>query len=167
MAQFNTDLDEWLITVANTRKVRRIGNASPIANITDELAAMRRLPPMMPHGGFTDRRKLGRNYLFRVLGNDYSCPPEFIGRLIDIHASLSAVVFTFAGRVVAEHLRCIDTGQTIIDPTHVTAAGHLRRAFQEQPPALPIQSSGTQVEYRSLADYDKVFGITLGDSPEE
>lgn len=167
MDQFNTELDEWLITVANTRKVRRIGNASPIASITDELAAMRRLPPLMPRGGFTDRRKLGRNYLFRVLGNDYSCPPEFIGRLIDIHAGLSHVVFTFAGRVVAEHPRCIDSGQTIIDPTHIAAAGQLRRAFQERPPALPIQSPGTQVEYRSLADYDKVFGITLHDSPDE
>ncbi|ALE04732.1 hypothetical protein AL755_02980 (plasmid) [Arthrobacter sp. ERGS1:01] len=167
MEHFNTDLDEWLITVANHRKVRRIGNTSPIANMSDELVAMRRLPPLMPRGGFTDRRKLGRNYLFRVLGNDYSCPPEFIGRLIDIHASLTTITFTYAGRVVAEHPRCIDTGQTLINPAHVTAAGQLRRAFQERPPALPIQSPGNQVEYRSLADYDKVFGITLHDIPDE
>lgn len=157
---FNTALDEWLISVANNRKVRRIGNSSPIANITDELLNMRRLPPLMPRGGFTDRRKLGRTYLFRVLGNDYSCPPDYIGRMIDIHAGLSNVSFTFNGRLIAEHSRCIDTGQTLIHPEHVTTAGTLRQAFHDRPPAISSHAPGTVVEYRTLSDYDDVFGIT-------
>ncbi|MET3172783.1 UNVERIFIED_ORG: transposase [Arthrobacter sp. UYCu721] len=162
---FNAQLDQWLITVANARKVRRIGNTTPAANIRDDLNAMMPLPPMMPKGGFSDRRKLGRDYVFRVLGNDYSCPPELIGKMIDIHAGLTTVLFVHQGRTAAEHPRCIDTGKIIIDPEHINQAEHLRRAFQTRSPASPVHTAGARVEYRALSTYDDVFGISIRDEP--
>lgn len=163
LEQFNELLDDWLATVANTREVRRLNNKTPAQVIREDLAAMRPLPPIMPRGGFTDRRKLSRDYLFRVLGNDYSCPPEYIGRMIDIHASLDTVVFSFQGKKVASHDRCIDSGKTVISPEHQKQAEYLRHAYQHRNQSRADSAQLTTVERRNLADYDEVFGIDIND----
>jgi hypothetical protein len=42
------------------------------------------LPPVGPAVGFTDRVRLPRDYYVRVLGNDYSVDPRWIGRFVDV-----------------------------------------------------------------------------------
>ena len=53
-----------------------------------------KLPPIAPVVGFQHRVRLSRDYYVRVVGNDYSVDPRVIGRLVDVHTSLSEVVVT-------------------------------------------------------------------------
>ena len=156
---FNTQLGGWLPR-ANQRVLRRTGT-QPALKVADDVAAMMALPPVAPSVGFTDRVRLGRDYYVRVLGNDYSVDPAAIGRFVDITASLTSVSVSCAGQVVAEHQRCWDTRRSITDPTHVTRAAVLRRAYQGRPAAgtRPATTGEALVGVRALSDYDDLFAL--------
>jgi transposase len=153
---FNGQLADWLPR-ANSRTVRRI-SARPVDVIGLDRAAMMDLPPIAPAVGFTDRVRLPRDYYVRVLGNDYSVDPRWIGRFVDVSAGLEFITVAVNGQQVARHDRCWATGRTITDPEHVAIAKGLRTAFQA--PRPPI---GTDSLERDLADYDTAFGVTLED----
>ena len=76
-----------------------------------------------------------------------------------ITADLEQVVVTLAdsrgGVRVARHARCWATHQTLTDTAHDQAAARLRKACRQQsaPPA------DTEVAYRDLADYDRLFAL--------
>jgi hypothetical protein len=59
------------------------------------------------------------------------------------------------GRIVADHERIWAGHQSISDPTHVTVANALRR--QRVGALRPVAAS--EVETRSLADYDIALGL--------
>jgi hypothetical protein len=89
-----------------------------------------------------------------VDANDYSVHPSVVGRRVEVAAGLDTVTVRCAGRVVAEHQRCLAKHQTITDPAHRAAAEMLRE--------LPrTKSTGPEqaVEQRSLSDYDAAFGL--------
>ena len=65
-----------------------------------------------------------------------------------------------AGNVVTRHPRSWTTGVTITDPEHVTKAATLRHQFQTPRPVT------TDVAVRDLADYDRLFGITISNSDQ-
>ncbi len=153
---FNGQLAGWL-PGANSRTVRRI-HARPVDVIGLDRAAMLDLPPVGPAVGFTDRVRLPRDYYVRVLGNDYSVDPRWIGRFVDVSAGLETVAVTVNGQPVARHDRCWATGRTITDPEHVQVAKGLRTAFQT--PRAPIVGESLD---RDLADYDTAFGVSLED----
>ncbi len=133
-ADYNTQLEEWL-PKANSRVLRRTGE-KPGVLIAEDIAAMRVLPPVAPVVGTSTRVRLGRDYYVRIASNDYSVNPTVIGRFVDVHASLTQVVVSCAGAVVATHVRCWAVRQTITDPTHVAVAGELRTAYQARTTAL-------------------------------
>jgi hypothetical protein len=113
--------------------------------------------------GTTIRVRLGRDYYVRIAGNDYSVNPTVIGRFVDVHAGLTEVVASCAGRVVASHVRCWASRQTITDPTHVEVAAGLRTAYQARTAALrgsvAATGTGTEVGVRALSDYDELFAL--------
>jgi transposase len=156
---YNTQLAGWLPR-ANTRVLRRTGQ-QPGIRISEDVAAMRALPPVAPAVGITSRVRLGRDYYVRVAGNDYSVDPHMIGRFVDVHAGLDEIVVTCAGILVATHLRCWATHQNITDPAHVVAATELRSAYQARTAATrgPRAATGAEVGQRSLSHYDEVFGL--------
>jgi len=156
---YNTQLAGWLPR-ANARMLRRTGQ-QPGMRVAEDAAAMRALPPVAPAVGITTRVRLGRDYYVRVAGNDYSVDPHMIGRFVDVHAGLDEVAVTCAGTLVATHLRCWATHQSITDPAHVVAAAELRGAYQARSSATrgPAAAAGTEVGQRSLAHYDEVFGL--------
>ena len=106
--------------------------------------------------------RLGRDYYVRIAGNDYSVDPTVIGRVVDVHAGLTAVSVTCAGLPVADHLRCWTTRRTITDPAHVVTAGVLRTAFKDRTAAVrgPAAAAGAVVGVRALSDYDDLFDLT-------
>ncbi len=150
---FNLQLADWL-PIANSRLVRRL-SARPNELIGTDRAAMAALPPIGPAIGFSYRARLPRDYYLRVLGNDYSIDPVVIGRMIDVHADLDAVVARCDGLLVANHHRAWSKALTITDPDHVRSAARLREAFAHK------NSHTTQDDdlTRDLADYDARFGV--------
>jgi len=77
-----------------------------------------------------------------------------IGRRIEVVADLARVRVICDGKVVADHERAWAKHQTVSDPEHVRAAKGLRRERLRVVPA-----ADTDVEIRSLRDYDTALGI--------
>ncbi len=158
-ADFNAQLAGWLPR-ANNRQVRHL-HARPVDLIAQDRASMSALPPMNPQFGFQHRVRLPRDYYVSVLGNDYSVDPAGIGRMVSVRADLRQVTVALEGRVLACHDRVWGSGQTITDPSHVTAAGRMRVAFQNPRPVQIEHDLG-----RDLADYDTAFGVSFQGSGE-
>ena len=157
-ADFNQQLSGWL-EGANSRRHATL-KARPVDLWGDDRANMLALPPVDPVVGMRGLSRLGRDYYLRVASNDYSVDPGLIGRMVNWEAGLDQVVVSHAGNVVTRHPRSWTTGVTITDPDHVTKAATLRHQFQTPRPVT------TDVAVRDLADYDRLFGITISNSDQ-
>jgi transposase len=157
-ADFNAQLAAWLVR-ANQRQHRRLG-CRPADRWEADRAAMVALPPVAPATGWRVATRLPRDHYVRLDANDYSVHPSAVGRHVEVCADLDQVVVTCDGAQVARHARCWAAHQTITDPAHVAAAVRLRRARRlATAPAI-----ATSVEQRSLADYDRLFGLADQDT---
>ena len=149
---FNTQLQAWL-GIANRRRKRSLGCA-PADRIGVDRAAMLALPPVPPVTGWEMSLRLPRDHYVRLDSNDYSVHPTAVGRRVLVRADLDRVRVWCEGGVVADHERVWARHQTISDPAHVNAAQLLRQQrFTLIPPATE-----TEVEQRSLIDYDTALG---------
>jgi transposase len=152
-ADFNSQLTQWLIR-ANHRQHRRLG-CRPVDRWDADRAAMLELPPVDPVTGWRSTTRLPRDHYVRLDSNDYSVHPAAIGRRVEVAGDLEQIVVRLDGNVVARHPRCWADHQTLTDPAHKAAAAALRQARQ----LATVPPTQTDVEHRSLADYDRVFGL--------
>ena len=152
-ADFNAQLNAWLVR-ANQRHHRRLG-CRPAERWEADKAAMVALPPVAPVTGWRLATRLPRDHYVRLDANDYSVHPSAVGRRVEIRADLDQVVVTCGTAEAARHARCWAAHQTITDPAHAAAAADLRRARQ----VAAVPATGTVVEQRNLADYDRLFGL--------
>jgi len=150
---FNVQLGVWLALV-NTRTRRALGCA-PSDRIAADRAAMLTLPPVPPVTGWRSTTRLARDHYIRLDSNDYSVHPGVIGRRIEVVADLDRVRVLCEGRTVADHPRVWARHQTLSDPEHVAAAKLLRC----QRIGLVRPTAETDVEVRSLVDYDTALGL--------
>jgi transposase len=150
---FNVQLGAWLALV-NARN-RRVLRCAPADRIEADRRAMLSLPPVAPATGWRASTRLPRDHYIRLDSNDYSVHPAAVGRRIEIVADLARVRVVCEGRQVADHERAWAKHQTISDPEHVAAAKLLSRERFSlvRPPA------DTEVQIRSLSDYDTALGI--------
>ena len=86
-ADFNAQLLDWLMTVANRRK-HATTRMIPEQALAADRAAMAALPPVAPATGTTVTTRLGRDYYVSLGGNAYSVHPEVIGRMITVTGRL-------------------------------------------------------------------------------
>jgi transposase len=156
-ADFNNQLRAWL-QLANTRRKRSLGCA-PAERIAADKAAMLALPPVPPATGWQHTLRLPRDHYVRLDSNDYSVHPSAIGRRVLVRADLDRIRVWCDGSLVADHERAWARHQTISDPAHVKAAQLLR---QQRFTVVP--ATETEVEQRSLADYDTALDVTEFDT---
>ncbi len=150
---FNIQLAAWLGR-ANQRHHRRLG-CRPADRWEADRSAMLALPPVAPVTGWRQATRLPRDHYVRLAANDYSVHPSVIGRRVEICAGLEEVTVTCGGMLAARHSRCWAAHQTITDPAHAAAAAQLRRVHRlAAAPAI-----AASVQQRSLADYDRLFGL--------
>jgi transposase len=152
-ADFNAQLAEWLVR-ANQRQHRRLG-CRPIERWQADKASMLELAPVAPVTGWRLSTRLPRDHYVRVDSNDYSVHPAAVGRRVEVAADLEQVVVTLQGNEVARHERCWADHQSITDPVHAAAASELRQARR----LVAVPAIDTDVEHRSLADYDRMFDL--------
>ncbi len=150
---FNVQLAQWLATV-NTRTLRALGCAAA-DRIAADRAAMLGVPPVPPATGWRTCTRLPRDHYVRLDSNDYSVHPAAVGRRIEVVADLARVRVLCQGRAVADHERVWAKHQTISDGQHLRAARLLRR----ERIGLVRPATETDVQVRSLADYDTALGI--------
>ena len=155
-ADFNTQLTGWL-TRANQRQHRRLG-CRPVERWAADRAQMLALPPVAPVTGWQATVRLPRDHYVRLDANDYSVHPGAVGRRVTVVADLEQVRVFCDGAQVARHRRCWARHQSITDPAHAAAAVELRAARR----LAVVPTASTEVEQRSLADYDRMFGLNSG-----
>ncbi len=153
---FNTQLQEWLATIANERTPRRTGNKPSDAIIIDR-KAMLALPPLEPLVSLVNSVRLARDYYVRAGSNDYSVDPSFIGRIVDVHMNLSHVWVSLDGVEITRHERVWGSARTITHPAHLITAAQLRARFQAPRTVSTVATDADLV--RDLADYDTAFGV--------
>jgi transposase len=165
-ADFNAQLGEWLVR-ANTRTVRSI-QGRPVDLLEVDYRSMLTLPPVDPPMGLTQRVRLGRDYYVRVDTVDYSVDPRFIGRFVDVTATLREVSVACDGQTVARHDRSWAKHGVITDPAHAATAQQMRQALalqrQSRQAATRQHADGHAVMLRALPDYDALFGVDFNPS---
>jgi transposase len=160
-ADFNNQLREWLAH-ANTRTVRSI-QGRPVDLLEVEYRSMLALPPVSPSVGLAQRVRLGRDYYVRVDTVDYSVDPRFIGRFVDVTASLTEVTAVCDGQPAARHTRSWAKHGVVTDPHHQATAATMRQALaierQSRQAGIRQHADGHAVMLRALPDYDALFGV--------
>ena len=84
----------------------------------EEQASLRPLPQYPPKACITVTARVNRRQLFRLDGNWYSVPPEYVGRQITIHAYVFRVIVAFQDKVIASHARSYGREEEILEPHH-------------------------------------------------
>ena len=93
---FNAQLQDWLVRVANERTPRRTGTRASSA-ITTDRRAMLALPPVEPVVSLVNSVRLARDYYVRAGSNDYSVDPRLTGRIVAVHMNLTHVWVSLDG----------------------------------------------------------------------
>jgi len=93
-----------------------------------------RLLPLPAHEFSTDRVvavRSAKTIYVRFDGNDYSIPPEAVGRELTLAASDTEVRILDGVRQIARHRRSYDRQQMVLDPAHQQALLRTKRKARE------------------------------------
>ena len=130
LEDFNRQARLWRDDVAHQRPWPANRNRTVHDVFAEEQA---RLLPLPLHPFDSDRSlpvRTGKTIYVRFDLNDYSIPPERVGRQLTLVASDTQVRLLDNGHPVAVHRRCFDRDQTVLDPAHEHALlEHKRQAL--------------------------------------
>jgi hypothetical protein len=122
----------------------------------------RLLPPPL-HPFHTDRIQTvsSRKTIYvRFDLNDYSIPPQAVGRALTLVASDTAVRILDGAVEIARHRRTWDRGQAILDPEHSEAVLKLKRKAFDSTPAGRLEQAVP--ESKTLLDQAFAQGESAG-----
>jgi transposase len=84
----------------------------------EERARLRPLPQQLPAACTTVMARVNRRQQVRLNGNWYSTPPEYVGRLVTIHAYVFRVAIACQDKVIASHARSYGREEEVLEPHH-------------------------------------------------
>lgn len=84
----------------------------------EERASLGRVPEKLPPACVSLLAKVNRRQQVRFGGNWYSVPPEYVGRLVTVHAYVFRVTMAYQDRVIASHVRSYGREEEVLDPHH-------------------------------------------------
>jgi transposase len=118
-------------------------------------------PPLHPFS--TDRIETvcsRKSIYVRFDLNDYSIPPEAVGRPLTLVASDTSVRILDGALELARHPRSYDRGQEVLEPSHREAVLKLKRRAFDATPAGRLEQAVP--ESRTLLDLDFEHGESAG-----
>lgn len=131
LEECNRQALEWRDAVAHERPWPDDRNRSVAAVFADEQA---RLLPLPLHEFNTDRVvavRAVKSIYVRFDGNDYSIPPEVVGRELTLAASDTGVRILDGVREIARHRRSYNRQEEVLDPAHQQALLETKRRARE------------------------------------
>ena len=154
LADLQGQHDAWAEGVAWPRHLRRLGGrvADALAVERAELAA---LPDPLPE---TDRRlevRASRDGFARVAGVDYSLPPGYGLRRLQVRLSLHELAIFCEGREIARHARSYVPCDVVRDAAHMDALAAARETQKR------LRGREPELEPVDLARYDALVGVPL------
>ena len=84
----------------------------------EERASLRPLPEQLPEACITVTAKVNRRQQVRLDGNWYSVPPEYVGRLVTVHAYVFRVTMAYQDGGIASHARSYGREEEVLEPHH-------------------------------------------------
>jgi transposase len=151
IADLQTQIDDWTTTIADRRRVRRIGGV-----VADALAVERAaLRPLLRQWPDTDQHlevRASTDGFVRVGDVDYSVPPRFAGRRLAVRASTGQVSVFCDGEVVASHARSWVRADVVIAGAHARELRLAREARRQ------VEAGDPDVAEPSMTVYDELTG---------
>lgn len=169
LQDLNQQLGQWLDEVANQRchgTTRRLISEAK----ADEQSHLQALPMGAFRNVLKLQRRISRDGMVSVEGNEYSVPDTTRRRPVEVHVLADELRIYEGGRLIASHPPLQGRGRRRI------AAGHRRfpapgnaKVRRHDLDARPLGVPGEQVERRTLAVYEAVAGALAaagqGDAP--
>lgn len=142
--------DRWATQVAFRRHHRRVGGRVDDA-WTVERGFLARLPDPLPDVDQRLEVRTTKDGFIRVGDVDYSVPPGYTGRRLQVRLSSTEVVVHSEGRHLATHRRSFVPADVVLDATHARALRLHREAKR--------RLNGTAVELPAvdLGRYDQLI----------
>lgn len=161
MDDFNEQLRQWLVTVADVRE-HGTTHQRPI----DRFAA--EAPALVPTAGqpsflqaMVRDRIVAEDWLVAIDGNRYSVPCRLIGKTVQVVRAGGLWDIRYRGEVVAEHAVLAGRHQFSVHPEHGPgASARNARSRYADGPGAAVKSAPPQVEeveVRDLGVYDQVL----------
>jgi transposase len=160
LAECNRQAREWRDEVAHQRRWPGQDGRTVQEVFTTEQP---RLLPLPLHPFPTERIEAVRSnktIYIRFDLNDYSIPPEAVGRALTLAASDTAVRILDGAVEIARHPRSYDRNQLILDPTHQQAVLERKRKAFGATPAGRLEQAVP--ETRELVDRAFAHGESAG-----
>jgi transposase len=117
LEDLNAQLAAWLATVANVRVHGTTGRVIAEA-FAEERPALQPLPALPYRAVLAIERRVSRDGMVSVGGNDYSVPDGICTRVVEVHRLIDAVQIFADGDRVAVHALARGRGQRIVAPGH-------------------------------------------------
>jgi hypothetical protein len=152
VADFNAQFTAWLRRANN--RIHATTKVRPAEAIYEDPGSMLTFPPVLPDVALRFGTRVPRDHYIRFDTNDYSVNPRFVGRRVEVRASLDTVVVTCDRTVVARHQPCLAKHQVILHPHHARTL----QAMRAKTTTITTTFAAT-VEQRDLAVYDRVAGL--------
>jgi transposase len=152
VGDFNAQFTGWLRRANN--RIHATTKVRPAEAIYEDRGSMLEFPPVLPDVTLRFGTRLPRDHYIRFETNDYSVNPRFVGRRVEVRASLDTVLVTCDSTVVAEHKRCLAKHQTILHPAHARVLRSIRLE------ARAANTFAAAVEERDLSVYDRAVGLS-------
>ena len=154
LADLQGQHDDWAEGVAWPRHLRRLGGRVSEA-LAVERAELAALPDPLPDTGRRLEVRASRDGFVRVCGVDYSLPPGYALRRLQVRLSPRELAVFCEGRLVARHARSYVPCDVVRDDEHMRAlraAQEAQRRLRGEEPELPAVD---------LARYDALAGAPL------
>lgn len=127
IADLQAQADEWAVQISWRRHHRRVG-----ARVADALAVERTflhaLPDPLPDVSSHLEARVMRDAFVRVAGTDYSLPPGYEQRRVQIRLSPTEVQVFCDAAQIARHLRSFVPADVVLAPAHARALRLAREA---------------------------------------
>lgn len=144
--------DQWAREVAYARHHRRVG-----ARVGDAFRAergfLRPLPDRLPDVDRHTEVRVTKDGFCRFGDVDYSVPPGYAGRRLQVRASWTEVVFFSEGAEIARHRRSYVPADVVLSAEHARAL-RLHREAQHR-----LDAAHVDVGDVDLARYDTFVGV--------
>jgi transposase len=84
----------------------------------EEKSCLRALPAKLPEACISITAKVNRRQQVRLDGNWYSVPPDYVGRMVTVHAYVFRVTIAFQDKIIASHVRSYGREDEVLEPHH-------------------------------------------------
>jgi transposase len=162
LEDFNRQARQWRDQVANRRSWAEDDSRNVEQAFQDEQPRLLPLPAHPFDGDLLLTARSGKTIYVRFDLNDYSIPPDVVGRELTLQISPARIRILHGAILVAEHHRCWDRHQVIEDPAHRQALLEEKRRASGASPAHRLRLAVPESE--TLLDEAFRRGESIGRS---